>query len=229
MHHRDRSFNLDQMKQTAINFHIDDLSRKSSAPPIFGHGAAMAAASSSNQCHHCKASDHFKRDYPKLAQKNRSNRGKKKGKKAKVAILRPSGVPTTRPPPTVIHNVTGRRSSNSWLRNLALLRSSEQRFVIIGSALLAQTLQPEPQPEPQTFGFSFSAVRASWVEATASTATLASAPTQSACKPAAPATPALQSGPAPPQSPQRNGGIPEGVFGALVETTIALSAAGFLL
>ena len=77
MHHRDRSFNLDQMKQTAINFHIDDLSRKSSAPPISGRGAAMAAASSSDQCHHCKAYGHFKRDYPKLAQKNRSNRGRK--------------------------------------------------------------------------------------------------------------------------------------------------------
>ena len=82
MHHRDRSFNFDQMKQTAINFHIDDLSRKSSAPPIFGHGAAMAAASSSNQYHHCKASGHFKRDCPKLAQKNRFNR-EKKGKKSK--------------------------------------------------------------------------------------------------------------------------------------------------
>ena len=79
INHRDRSFNLEQIKQTATNFHIDDLSRKSSAPPISGCGAAMAAATSSDQCHHCKASSHFKRDCPKLAQRNRSNRGKKKG------------------------------------------------------------------------------------------------------------------------------------------------------
>ena len=98
-----------------INFHIDDLSRKSSAPPISGRGAVMPAASSSDQYHHCKASGHFKRDCPKLAQKNRSNRGRRV-KKAKVVILRPSGVPTTRPPPTVTHNVISRRGSSSWLR-----------------------------------------------------------------------------------------------------------------
>ena len=44
MHHRDRSFNLEQIKQTAINFHIDDLSRTSSVPHISGRGAAVAAA-----------------------------------------------------------------------------------------------------------------------------------------------------------------------------------------
>ena len=77
--HRDRSFNLEQIKQTATNFHIDDLSRKSSAPPISGFGAAMAAASSSDQGHHSKTSGHFKRDGRKLTQKNRFSRGKKKG------------------------------------------------------------------------------------------------------------------------------------------------------
>ena len=30
-HHRDRSFMLEQIKQTAINIHIDELSRTSSA------------------------------------------------------------------------------------------------------------------------------------------------------------------------------------------------------
>ena len=83
MHHRDRSFNHEQIKQTAINFHIDDLSRKSSTPPISRRRAVMAAVSISDQCHICKASGHFKRDCPKIAQKNRSNRGTKKGKNSK--------------------------------------------------------------------------------------------------------------------------------------------------
>ena len=43
----------------------------------------MAAASSTDQCHHCKTSGHFKCDCPKFAQKNRSNRGNKNGKKSK--------------------------------------------------------------------------------------------------------------------------------------------------
>ena len=75
----------------------------------------MAAASSSDQCHHCKAYDRVKCDCGMLAQKNRSNRGKK-GKKAKAAILCPIGVPTTRPPPTATLNVTSRKISSSWLR-----------------------------------------------------------------------------------------------------------------
>ena len=47
MHHRDRSFMLEQIKQTAINFHIDELSKTSSAPTVAGRVAAMAAASRS--------------------------------------------------------------------------------------------------------------------------------------------------------------------------------------
>ena len=86
MHHRDRSFHLQQIKQIAINVHIDDLPRKSSTPPISWRGAAMAAASSDDQGHHCKATGHFKRDCPKLAQKSCSNRGKKKGKKSGHAV-----------------------------------------------------------------------------------------------------------------------------------------------
>ena len=180
MHHRDRAFNLEQIKQTAINFHIDDLPRKSSAPPISGRGAAMAAASSSDQCHHCKASGHFKRDCPKLAKKNRSNTGMKKGKKSGGGDPSPKWCSYHK---TATHSDAQchkQKELQQLAANLALLRSSEQRFANIGSALLAQTPQPEPQPEPQTFGFSFSAVGASLVEATASTATSASAPTESA-------------------------------------------------
>ena len=63
------------------------------------------------------------------------------------------------------------------------------------------------------------------VEATASAATSASAPTEQAGKPTAPATAALQLGPAPPESRQRNHGILEGAFGSFVAITTAPSAA----
>ena len=41
---RDPSFNLEQIKQTAVNFHIDDLCRIPSAPSIFWRGAAKTHA-----------------------------------------------------------------------------------------------------------------------------------------------------------------------------------------
>ena len=81
MHHRDRSFTLEQIMQTAINFHIDELSRKSSAPTVAGRGAAMAAASRSDQCHQCKAFAHYRRDCPWVAKTNGSKRKSKEGKK----------------------------------------------------------------------------------------------------------------------------------------------------
>ena len=84
MHHRDRSFTLEQMKQTAINFHIDELSRKSSVPTVAGRGAAMAAASRSEQCHQCKAFGHYQRDCPGVAKTNGSKRKPKKGKKGRT-------------------------------------------------------------------------------------------------------------------------------------------------
>ena len=43
MRSRDRSFNLEQIKQTAINFHIDDLRRIPSAPSIFWRGEEKTA------------------------------------------------------------------------------------------------------------------------------------------------------------------------------------------
>ena len=45
---RDRSFTLEKIKQTAINFHIDELSLTSTAPTVAGRGAAMAAVSRSD-------------------------------------------------------------------------------------------------------------------------------------------------------------------------------------
>ena len=40
---RDPSFNLEQIKQTAVNFHIDDLCRIPSAPSIFWRGEEKTA------------------------------------------------------------------------------------------------------------------------------------------------------------------------------------------
>ena len=94
----------------------------------------MAAASSSDRCHHCKASDHFKRECPKLAQKNRYNRGKKKGKKRKGGDPSPKRCSYHK---TATHSDAQchkQKGLQQLAANLALLRSSEQRFANIGSA-----------------------------------------------------------------------------------------------
>ena len=83
MHHRDRSFTLVEIKQTAINFHIDELSRTSSARTVAGPGAAMATASRIDQCHQCEAFGHYQRDCPGVAKTNGSKRKSKKGKKGR--------------------------------------------------------------------------------------------------------------------------------------------------
>ena len=67
MHHRDRSFTLDEIKPTAPNFYIDELSRKSSGPSVVERGAAMAAASNNVQCHRCKAYGHYQSNCPGVA------------------------------------------------------------------------------------------------------------------------------------------------------------------
>ena len=83
MHPRDRSFTPEKIKQTVINFPIDELSRKSSAPTVTGRGAAMAAASRSDQSHQCKAFGHYHRDWLGVANTNGSKRKPKKGKKGR--------------------------------------------------------------------------------------------------------------------------------------------------
>ena len=159
----------------------------------------MAAASSSDQCHNCKASGHFKRDCPNLVQNNRSNRGKKKGKNSKGGDPSPKWYSYHKAATQSDEQCHKQKEVQQLAQNLALLGSSQQRFVNIESALLAQTLQPEPQLEPQTFGFSFNAVGASLDEAIASSATSESARMESAGNPAAPTTLVLQLEPATPE------------------------------
>ena len=80
MNHRDRSFTLDQIKQTATNFHIDELSMKSSGPSVAGRGAAMTAASNNVQCHRCKGYGHYQSNCPGVTKAQGPKRSKRKGK-----------------------------------------------------------------------------------------------------------------------------------------------------
>ena len=76
------AFDYELFTRLATNYVINQQSRKPSALPVAGGGAAMAAtASSTDQCHQCKAYGHFKRDGPELVKKSRPKGGKKKGKK----------------------------------------------------------------------------------------------------------------------------------------------------
>ena len=106
INHRDSSFSLEGIKRTAINFHIDELSRKSSHPPIAGRGAAMAAASGSDQCHHCQGYGHFRKGCPKLVQKKRPTKWKKARNLAAAVVLRKSCVRTTKPQATATPTAT---------------------------------------------------------------------------------------------------------------------------
>ena len=76
MHYRTEFTSVDRLQETANRFYVDQQSRNASGPVVSGRGAAMAA-SSTDQCHRCKAYGHFQRDCPKQVQKNRPKKGKK--------------------------------------------------------------------------------------------------------------------------------------------------------
>ena len=79
MHYREEFPSVDRLQETANHFYVDQQSRNTSGPVVSGRGGAMAA-SSSDQCHRCKAYGHFQRDCPQQVQKNRPKLGKKKWK-----------------------------------------------------------------------------------------------------------------------------------------------------
>ena len=54
MHYRDEFTSVDHLQQTANRYYIDQRSRNASGPVVSGRGAAMAVASSTDQCHRCK-------------------------------------------------------------------------------------------------------------------------------------------------------------------------------
>ena len=106
MNHRDRSFTLDQIQQTATKFYIDKLSRKSSGPSVAGRGATMVAASNNVRVI----------DVKPMGTSSCPGVAKAQGPKGKVAILRSSAGPTTKLTHTATRPATNGRNSGSWLR-----------------------------------------------------------------------------------------------------------------
>ena len=207
MHHRDRSFMLEQIKQTAINFNIDELSRKSSAPTVARRRAAMAAASHSDQDHQCIACGHYQRASPGVTKTNASKRKPKKGKKGRSGDPSPKWCSYHKPNSHSDSQSQKKEELKQLAVHLADLRSTDQtRLANIGSAHLVQT----SQPHPPTLGFSFSAKGASLVEADASSTISGSTPANLSAKPAAPETPSLQLGSVPSETSQHNHRTPEG-------------------
>ena len=110
----------------------------------------MAAASGSGQCHHCQGHGHFRKDCPKLVQKKRPTKWKKKrGPK-------PGGGSGSSQKSCSYHKTASHGDSdchkqkelNQLAANLALLNIKPQagQFPNIGSAHVAQNPQPEPEP-----------------------------------------------------------------------------------
>ena len=144
----------------------------------------MAAASGSDQCHHCQGYGLFRKDCPKLVQKKRPTKWKKRGPK-------PGGGSGSSQKWCSYHETASHGDSdchkqkelkqkelNQLATNLALLNIKPQagEFPNIGSALVAQNPQPEPEPEPITFGFSCCGMGTSLAGAQAA-ATTTAAPT----------------------------------------------------
>ena len=159
----------------------------------------MAAASRSNQCHQCKAFSHYQRDGPGVAKTNGSKRKPKKGKKGRGGDPLPKWCSYDK---TTSHSdcqCQKKKELKQVAAHLVDLRSTDQaRLANIGRAHPAQT----SQPDPLTFGFSFSAMGASLVEAAASSTISVATPANFSAKTAAPDTPSLQLGSVPSETSQ---------------------------
>ena len=78
MHYCEQFTSVD-LQDTVNPFYVDQQSRDAPGLMVLGRGAAMVA-SSSHQCHRCKAYGQFQRDCPQQVQKNRPKPGNIKWK-----------------------------------------------------------------------------------------------------------------------------------------------------
>ena len=134
------------------------------------------AASGSDQCHQCKAFGHYRSDCPQVTKTNGSESKPKKDKKGR------SGDPS---PKWCSYHKTNSHGDSQCLKKKELKQLAAHLADL--SAHLAQT----SQPYRPTFGFSFSAIGASLVEAAASSTISGSTPANFSAKLAAPETPSL--------------------------------------
>ena len=165
-----------------------------------------ATASSTDQCHQCKAYGQFKRDCLELVNKSRPKRGKKKDKKGGGGNSSPKWCSLHKTNSHSDAECHKQRELQQLRANLALLMPQDQAGINIGNA----HLEKAPQREPPTFEFSFSAMDASLAEAAASAVDASAAAfAKSSVKPAAHASAA--SGPTHPSHHW-----PHKVFGAIM-------------
>ena len=116
MHRTDRSSNFEQIKQTANNFHLDDLFRNRLRLPFLSVERRWPLRQAATNVTTVRLPATSSATAVSLRRRIVPSGGRKRVRKAKVAILRPSGVPTTRPPPTTTLNITSRKITSSWLR-----------------------------------------------------------------------------------------------------------------
>lgn len=241
MHYRDEFTSVDRLQETANRFYVDQQSRNESGPVVSGRGAAMAA-SSSDQCHRCKAYGHFQRDCPQQQSKGPKNNqkpGKKPGKKP-WKNKRGGGGGSAQPKWCSYHNTTThsdaecqkqqelrankQKELQGLVANLALLHTAGQvNLPSIGAAHLAQSVPATAPPAPAvspSIGFSFSTQGVSPAAAAPSSAFSQTPSQASAATPAAPASVSSA-------SPAQDHRLPSGFFGAFMATPAEMSLAPF--
>ena len=157
MHRTDRSSNFEQIKQTANNFHLDDLFRNRLRLPFLSVERRWPLRQAATNVTTVRLPATSSATAVSLRRRIVSIRGKKKGKKSKGGDPSPKRCSYHT---TATHNdpqYHEQKDHQQLAANVELLRSCEQRFANIGSALLAQTPQPEPLSDPPNIQVSSSA------------------------------------------------------------------------